>query len=172
MIELELKYGFLTNYKDTFFLKRGVMDGEETLYCSPPVKYYASLSRNAISVRQALLLLQTSTQSEKSSWYSKKISNKSIIRKRKNESLKETEGRVVTALGKFDRLDEARAEKGPVDKNPEMEGLTSGLVNLKVEGSQQGPITRARQARFANPPVSESPRSSRSPTPASRRPRK
>ncbi|EGE02211.1 hypothetical protein TEQG_01252 [Trichophyton equinum CBS 127.97] len=58
MIELELKFGFLTNYQHTFFLKREVSKGgKETIYCSNSILYkHSPMVGSKISVRQGLLL--------------------------------------------------------------------------------------------------------------------
>ncbi|KAK2810536.1 hypothetical protein FQN50_002793 [Emmonsiellopsis sp. PD_5] len=143
MIELQLKYGFLTNFDQTFFLKREIVNNEEILYCSPPVEYNASpLYGDKISLRQSLLLLQSSVMGNESKWRLEKTSEDGIIRKKKSETMKETKCRV-----------ERRALQG-------MDGVSHKFEALSVEEGQ-------RRARFDPNPVSGPP--SRSST---RKPRK
>ncbi|EFR00135.1 hypothetical protein MGYG_03141 [Nannizzia gypsea CBS 118893] len=96
MIELELKYGFLTNYIHTFFLKRGVnKDGEELFYCSRPIPYDDSpMTGSKISVRQSLLFLADSARGE-NAWYAKKISKTNIVKRKKGESMKKVRDKLA-----------------------------------------------------------------------------
>ncbi|DAA72576.1 TPA_exp: Uncharacterized protein A8136_6379 [Trichophyton benhamiae CBS 112371] len=105
MIELELKFGFLTNYQHTFFLKREVnKDEKETIYCSNPILYkHSPMAGSKISVRQGLLFLVGSSHGE-NAWYAKKLSETNILKREKGESMKNvrdkfaavTKGKMVT----------------------------------------------------------------------------
>ncbi|KAK2861234.1 hypothetical protein FQN49_004408 [Arthroderma sp. PD_2] len=150
MIELGLKYGFLTNYDHTFFLKREEEEGRETLYCSPPISYNASTSRGArISVRQGLLFLQYSAQGD--GWRAKKISDLSIIKKEKDEPIKGVLGRLqaTIAQSKLGANHSSKQSQEPAALGDEEEGLASTFANMGIQGTN----TRSR-ARFADPPVS------------------
>jgi hypothetical protein len=159
MIELELKYGFLTNYTYTFFLKRVSAEGKETLYCSPPIQSDAfplaeMKEKQTISVRQALLFLQTSVHGGKSAWYAKKVSTRSIIKKLKGETIGQVKERLAVALADVATSSaEHDAGRSP-DANPEVDEAIGKLEKLEIGGNQQGPTTRSR-ARFADPPVSD-----------------
>ncbi|KAK2803493.1 hypothetical protein FQN50_006928 [Emmonsiellopsis sp. PD_5] len=143
MIELELKYGFLTNYKWTLFLKREESNDSERLYCSPPVSYNATpLSKDPISVRQALLLLQSRVVGNKSEWKAAKVSDSGIIRKRANEKVKDVRDRVVAAVQKT-------SVTRPNDKS--IDDLVGATQNLDIDKSRP-----RRSPRFADPLTTES----------------
>ncbi|KKZ64222.1 hypothetical protein EMCG_01446 [[Emmonsia] crescens] len=134
MIELQLKYGFLTNFDQTFFLKREIVNNEETLYCSPPVKYNASpLYGDKIFLRQSLLLLQSSVVGNESVWKTEKTSEAGIIRKKKSEKMEDAKRRVGDAVQGLD--------SGMDDMSHEFEGLS-------VEEGE-------RRARFDPNPISD-----------------
>lgn len=136
MIELQLKYGFLTNFDQTFFLKREIINDEETLYCSPPVKYNASpLYGDEISLRQSLLLLQSSVVGNESVWKTKKTSDVGIIRKKKSEKMEDAKRRVGDAVQGL---------------GSDMDDVSHEFESLNVEEGE-------RRARFDPNPVSDPP---------------
>ncbi|PGH14477.1 hypothetical protein AJ80_05922 [Polytolypa hystricis UAMH7299] len=145
MIELELKYGFLTNYKWTLFLKREIVNGAERLHCSRPVSYDASpLFKDPISVRQALLLFQSRVVGDKSDWKSAKISDNGIIKKRVNEKVKDARYRVEDTVRQS-------SEQVPTGDKA-VAHLISMTQNLNLEKGRP-----RRSPRFANPLTTESP---------------
>ncbi|KAK2758710.1 hypothetical protein FQN54_003400 [Arachnomyces sp. PD_36] len=163
MIELQLKYGFLTNYDQTFFLKREVVEGRETLYCSRPIASNASQSKgDPISVRQGLLFLQSSARGD--AWRAEKISDQSIIKKRKDETVKETTGRVVDAITKSKVKGVPKGEEP--DESPEVEasgvsGSEIGELEDRVSNLNMR-VTRSKSSKsikFSEPP--EAPESSK-----------
>ncbi|PGG95151.1 hypothetical protein AJ79_10225 [Helicocarpus griseus UAMH5409] len=136
MIELQLKYGFLTNFDQTFFLKREIINVQETLYCSPPVKYNASpLYGDEISLRQSLLLLQSSVVGNDSVWTTEKTSEAGIIRKKKSEKMEDAKRRVGDAVQGL---------------SSSMDNMSHEFGGLSVEGGE-------RRARFDINPVSDPP---------------
>ncbi|KAM5443439.1 hypothetical protein MaudCBS49596_008062 [Microsporum audouinii] len=152
MIELELKYGFLTSYNYTFFLKRENEWGRETIYCSRPIPYNAtSSSEHKISVRQGLLFLQHCVQGD--GWYAEKISETGIVKKKKGESAKEVRERMNIVVAKNKKGSQSAASFAEDDE----EQLARKLAGMDI----QGPTTRSR-ARFAEPLETEGnkPRSS------------
>ncbi|PGH19358.1 hypothetical protein AJ80_03998 [Polytolypa hystricis UAMH7299] len=146
MIELQLKYGVLTDFDLTFFLKREIVNAKEILYCSAPIEYDASpLYGNDISLRQSLLLLQSSVVGNDSVWKTEKTSEVGIIRKKKTEKLKETKRRVDAAVDVLES---------------NIDDVSHKLEDLTLEGDK-------RRARFDPNPVSDPP--SCSSTPRTRR---
>ncbi|KAK2754213.1 hypothetical protein FQN54_007092 [Arachnomyces sp. PD_36] len=134
MIELQLKYGFLTNFDRTYFLKRVVANGKETIYCSPPVEYSASpLQGGKVSVRQSLLLLQSLVVGNESAWKTEKSSDAGIIRKKKSEKMEDAARRVSGAVG---------------DLGSSVENMSREFGNLDVGAGE-------RRARFDPDPVSD-----------------
>lgn len=155
MIELGLKYGFLTNYERTFFLKREDMKGKETIYCSPPIPYDASpLRGDKISVRQGLFFLQHLVRGEE--WSAEKLSDRSIIKKRKEETVGEAQERVKAALNEGIKKGVANAPgrtsgkrrdtQGSAGSPSGTEGLTDQLAGMVLNPGQ-------KSTRFADPLV-------------------
>lgn len=158
MIELELKYGFLTNYDYTFFLRRELIDGKETMFCSDPIKYDASHGNGDVSIRESLLFLQMQVQGDESSWYMENPNQESVIRQQKNEPISEVEGKLRDVTTQLDN------QGGRQTQQPENEADASsgGDSGLHVEqGGNDGPRRSARlNAHFNRNPVTISKSSS------------
>ncbi|PGG96827.1 hypothetical protein AJ79_09433 [Helicocarpus griseus UAMH5409] len=124
------------------------LNGRETLYCSQAIPYDASPHRgDKISVRQALLFLQHSVSNN--TWHAKKVSNYSIIRKRKNETVKAAEGRLQDFLTQTSgSAGDAKPESSPTTAGDEKE-LAGGLATLGLHDSPR----RTRPLRFADHPI-------------------
>ena len=136
MIELELKLGFLTNYNRTFFLKREIVNNAEVLYCSPPIPHDASpLHTGGVSLRQCLLLLQSSVVGNESTWKTEKTSDTGIIRKKKGEKTDAAARRADDAVDVFGAI-----------TGSGMDDISDQLEHLRV--GEDG-----RRARFARNPV-------------------
>lgn len=153
MIELELKYGFLTNYDHTFFLKRETnYQGKESIYCSRPIRYDESLRNgNRISVRQALLFMTLSVQGSEE-WYARKSSKTCIIKQEAGETVRQTIKRVEESIEEDDIEDPYYDDE-----------------DLAQEFKSKVTLQSARpRARFENNPVTEGKKSSS----AGRNPRK
>ncbi|EEP82821.1 predicted protein [Uncinocarpus reesii 1704] len=102
MIELELKWGFLTNYTHTLFLKRDVQNNQEVMYCSPPIPFDRTPSPSGCTVRQGLFLLQSKVEAGgEKPWFAKKLTETSIIKKEVKESLQSVKSRAVDSLHKL-----------------------------------------------------------------------
>lgn len=136
MIELELKHGFLTNFDQTYFLKREIVNGAEVLYCFPPVPHDASaLGPDGVSIRQCLLLLQSSVVGDESAWKTEKTSDSGIIKKNKGEKMGEAKRRAGDALNNLGGV----------------AGSAMDAVSGQFEGLSMG--TAGRRTRFDEDPV-------------------
>ncbi|KAK2802117.1 hypothetical protein FQN50_007481 [Emmonsiellopsis sp. PD_5] len=153
MIELGLKYGFLTNYESTFFLKREGMEGKETICCSTPIAYNASPVRgDKISVRQGLFFLQYLVRGNE--WFAEKLSDHSIIKKRKEETVGEVKARVKAVLNQDIEKRVADPSGQTSGEHPDTQGPAgsrSGTEGLTVQFTTMDLNPRRKSARFANP---------------------
>ncbi|KAK2757018.1 hypothetical protein FQN54_004987 [Arachnomyces sp. PD_36] len=71
MQKANLKYGFLTNYNFTFFLKQESLGETARLYCSQPIGHEAIGSELSVSVRQCLLHLMMEAKGQNmKGWHS------------------------------------------------------------------------------------------------------
>lgn len=159
MIELGLRYGFLTNYNHTVFLKREDVDGKEILFCSTPIEYNARPGPGSrVSVRQCLLHMQTLVVGD-SDWKLEKSSQESIIKQQKKEPMEDAKRRTLEAVRGLGN------DPTPSSSDAHVEEVRSGVAALEVDSSGGGRLTRSRTARFADPPVDAS-------NPPGRKPRK
>lgn len=137
MIELELKFGFLTNYDYTYFLKREIIDDTEVIYCSPPVSHKASpFHTGGVSIRQCMLLLQSSVLGDESRWKVPKASNIGIVKqeyreKRGAAKLRATE--TILSLAQGIPVPEWDDETVDAVKSPSLDGRSKRVRSLSFD---------------------------------------
>lgn len=110
MQQADLKYGFLTNYENTFFIKQELVGEAVYLFCSPPIAHDECASESTVSVRQCLLYLLMEVKDRKA--YHFHNDGKTWVTKRGVDEKKQD----------FDkRVDEALAKENALLSSPEPE---------------------------------------------------
>ncbi|KAK2733214.1 hypothetical protein FQN57_002259 [Myotisia sp. PD_48] len=150
MIELELKYGFITNFDHTIFLKREFENGEEVMYFSTPIAYDSRQSDNkSITIRQGLLFLEAKVQEGEMAWHAKSPPKNAILAQKKDQKINDIRNWLTC-------VDRSSSDSDSSD-DESMGGLVSGSGARNIPDTQQGASQPARQVRFDTPHISSRP---------------
>lgn len=128
MYNLELKYGFLTSYKSTFFLKREMIDDKAVLFCSEPINYDQASTFDAdpeISVRECLLYFQSLVHIHPDKLGFPMSAMPPVVTKTKDETLPEFRK----------RADEVR-DIAKKSRASAVNTLSTGIAGMNLEGEE------------------------------------
>ncbi|RJE25203.1 hypothetical protein PHISCL_02477 [Aspergillus sclerotialis] len=136
MHAFKLKYGFLTTYEQTFFLKWEQHPGKDfVLYCSDPIMHDSASTTNTVFLRESLLYLQKLADGPENDWHVTNIMDigkpgdytfkvKWAVKKDKKEASSDFNHRIDIAVQASEAPPMPRMDPGDISKF--MEGLSLG----------------------------------------------
>ncbi|KAK2768797.1 hypothetical protein FQN54_000653 [Arachnomyces sp. PD_36] len=150
MQRFELKYGFLTTYNSTLFLKQETSGSDVILHCSAPISRATVASSDNPSLRQCIFYLQytvNNTDAGAQPWkFVNKIDGESgvqwFVKRMKKETSRQYKDRREAALTNVDeslekwRYAQSKRRSDLYDESTDLE-LAGDLSKLNIDGAYQ-----------------------------------